>query len=175
MITGNVGLPLMDSQRAVSYTHLLRRHKLSLGLAALGSIICNPRLIKPLSGISGVNDGFHCHALLSVKRWAVLPPHGWGVPLVTYHQKSPGGQGPMKSAKFSLDSRGISDMLHGDGTPISFPKCYHIPTGESMSWKKFRTSHKIPENSKNNWRIYGAVFSARFQLAQRFCNILAVY
>ena len=25
----------------------LRRHKLSLGLAALGSIICNPRLIKP--------------------------------------------------------------------------------------------------------------------------------
>lgn len=26
----------------------LRRHKLSLGLAALGSIICNPRLIKPL-------------------------------------------------------------------------------------------------------------------------------
>lgn len=26
----------------------LRRHKLSLGLAALGSIICNPRLIRPL-------------------------------------------------------------------------------------------------------------------------------
>ena len=65
-------------------------------------------------------------------------------------------------------------MLHGDGTPLSFPKCYHIPTGESMSRKKFRTSHKIPENSKNNWRIYGAVFPARFQLAQRFCNILAV-
>ena len=41
-----------------------------------------------------------------------------------------------------------------------------------MSREKFRTFHKMPENGKNNWRIYGAVFSARFQLAQRFCTIL---
>ena len=39
-------------------------------------------------------------------------------------------------------------MLHGDGTPISLPKCYHIPTGESMSREKFRAFHKMPENGK---------------------------
>ena len=88
--------------------------------AALPNLPLNALLPLVVAGISRVNDGFHCHTLLSVKRWAVLPPQRWGAPLVTYYRKFPDGQGPAEPVHFSLDGPGISDKLHGRGCPSVF-------------------------------------------------------